>query len=330
MHRQQQPDGRLGRPHPGEVVAHHRVGGEVGGAEVPWHALGASGPVGADGLGPGDERDDSRPPAMSEAARLTSHWGELPPMVVTSHRAPATPMRAASSVAGAGPGPDITLTTETRWIACRRAGTSARADPAARSMRSTAVTTSWRSIDWPDAMTTGVRSGSGTVVVIGSGGCGLGSRRKLPSPPCGGRSPADPTGDGPSRAPHGKAARRPRTESQGSGPRGQVTTSPTDSSSGWPPPGSRWRAATTARTSRRTTGWRGSRSVGSSPREAPSASGNGPRSRSTGPPDSAAPASASAWSGRGSAPRATAPTGRRWPGTRTSSAPAPSAAWNRS
>ena len=45
----------------------------------------------------------SAPAAISLAARFTNHWGEFPPTVVTSQAAPVTPIRVASSLAGAGP-----------------------------------------------------------------------------------------------------------------------------------------------------------------------------------------------------------------------------------
>ncbi len=110
---------------------------------------------------------ESDPSAIWLAARFTSHWGVLPPIVETSHRAVAAPIRVASSVAGAGPAGVMMLTTDTRSISWRRAGTSASAAWHARSIRSTGVTSSVRSMDWPEAMTTGVRSGSGEEVVIG-------------------------------------------------------------------------------------------------------------------------------------------------------------------
>ena len=52
---------------------------------------------------------DSRPSAMSVAARLTSHCGVFPPMVVTSHRAVGVPIRA-GQLGGRGrsrPGHDV-------------------------------------------------------------------------------------------------------------------------------------------------------------------------------------------------------------------------------
>ncbi len=70
---------------------------------------------------------DSRPAAMSEAARLTSHCGVFPPMVETSHRAVGMPIRAASSAAGAGPVLVITSTTERRSTTARSPGTRASA-----------------------------------------------------------------------------------------------------------------------------------------------------------------------------------------------------------
>ncbi len=70
---------------------------------------------------------DSRPPAMSDAARLTNHWGELPPMLDTSQVASPAPIRRASSVAGAGPVRVMTSTTESRPTAPRSRGTWASA-----------------------------------------------------------------------------------------------------------------------------------------------------------------------------------------------------------
>ena len=132
---------------------------------------------------------DRVPPAMSPAARLTSHWGEFPPMVVTSQSAPAMPSRAASSVAGAGPVWVMMSTTDRRPMADRRRGASRKAASEARSIRSTGVTSSVRSMDWPDAMTTGIRSGSRVVSFIGRSWTRAGSRaqatiatRQAPSP----------------------------------------------------------------------------------------------------------------------------------------------------
>ncbi len=112
---------------------------------------------------------DSRPPAMSEAARLTSHWGDVPPMVDTSRTGASTPTRPANSDAGAGPARVMTLTTDRRSIAPRRAGAWARASSQARSIRSTGLTGSTRSMAWPEATTTGILSGSGRLPVTGSG-----------------------------------------------------------------------------------------------------------------------------------------------------------------
>ena len=100
------------------------------------------------------------PSAMARAARLTSHCGLLPPMVVTSQAVGRAPIRSASSVAGAGPVRDRMSTTDRRSILSRSAGAAASASSAARAIRSTDVTSSVRSMDWPDATTTGRRSGS--------------------------------------------------------------------------------------------------------------------------------------------------------------------------
>ena len=110
---------------------------------------------------------DREPAAMSAAARLTSHWGEFPPMVVTSHTAGASPSRRANSVAGAGPVLVITSTTERRPMRSRSPPRPSRAASPARAMRSTGVTGARRSIDWPKPTTTGRRSGSVRDAMVG-------------------------------------------------------------------------------------------------------------------------------------------------------------------
>ena len=107
------------------------------------------------------------PSTMAEAARLTSHCGLFPPMVVTSQAARSVPIRAARSEAGWGPVRVMTLTTETRLTRERRAGTSVNAASQASSMRSPGVVNAVRSMDCPEAMTTGMRSGSCAVVLMG-------------------------------------------------------------------------------------------------------------------------------------------------------------------
>ncbi len=92
---------------------------------------------------------------MAVAARLINHCGEFPPMVVTSVRLGASPRRCASTVAGAGPIFDSTLTTETVWTRGRMPGTDSRARSAATVARSIADALVARSMDWPLAITTG-------------------------------------------------------------------------------------------------------------------------------------------------------------------------------
>ena len=75
----------------------------------------------------------------------------------------------------------MTSTTVRRSIRPRRSGTSARAASPARSMRSTGFTSASRSMAWPEAMTTGMRSGSMARLRHGcrpgdSGSCGPGGR----------------------------------------------------------------------------------------------------------------------------------------------------------
>ena len=114
------------------------------------------------------------PAAMAEAARLTSHWGVLPPIVVVSRATSAPrPSRRASSVAGAGPTRVMTSTTVSRSMRSRSAGAPARAASHDRTIRSTGVTSASRSSTWPqaddDRGALGVGDGSG------HGGCPGGS-----------------------------------------------------------------------------------------------------------------------------------------------------------
>src|ERR1039458_10778858 len=68
---------------------------------------------------------DKVPAVMSAAARFTNHWGEFPPMGVTSHTGGDAPRARASSDAGAGPLWVMMSTTESLSIRWRRSGTSA-------------------------------------------------------------------------------------------------------------------------------------------------------------------------------------------------------------
>ena len=147
---------------------------------------------------------------------------------------------------------------------------------------------------WPEAMTTGMRSGSGA-----AGGMGgvLAARGPRGTGAVSGRQatiaiPWRHRGRPGARRSETRgatgAARRRTSGRAGPGRRGgrDAAVCPTASCSGWPRPGSRSRAGSTARASRPTTGWPGSRSAGSSPRVTPSASGTAPRRPSTGPPPS--------------------------------------------
>ena len=97
VHRRQEADGRFGRSRP-----------RAGRRRPPDRAVGRPSRVGASPAArrARDERmasapamrvTDSSPAAMSEAARLTSHCGVLPPTVVTSRTGGSMPRRSASS-----------------------------------------------------------------------------------------------------------------------------------------------------------------------------------------------------------------------------------------
>ncbi len=62
------------------------------------------------------------PALMSLAARLTSHWGLLPPTVVDSQAPGRAPIRPANSPARAGPDRVMTSTTDSRSMRSRRPG----------------------------------------------------------------------------------------------------------------------------------------------------------------------------------------------------------------
>ena len=109
---------------------------------------------------PATSATSRRPAAISLAARLTSHCGVFPPMVVVSTRAGSTPKRADRSPAGDGPTGDRIPTTETRPMRGASPRAASRAARAARSARSIGPTGSSRSIAWPTAAITGTRAGS--------------------------------------------------------------------------------------------------------------------------------------------------------------------------
>ena len=147
VHRDEQPDRHLCRADPREVVPHHRIGGSSvrpGSAGIPAARLARDDRMAS---APAIKVTERAPPAMAEAARLTSHCGLLPPTVVTSSAPGRVPSRSASSVAGAGPERDMMSTTDRRSIRSRRAGAEASASSAARAIRSTGVTSSVRSMD---------------------------------------------------------------------------------------------------------------------------------------------------------------------------------------
>ena len=211
---------------------------------------------------------------MSEAARLTSHWGCCRPTVVTSRAAPGRVPSRVGQLGGRGrarPGHDVDHAQPVDPVpqaGARRPGPASQA----RAIRSTGFTRSSRSMAWPEATTTGMRSGSVGGMRHGSGGPGAGRRvgrtrvaargGKLPSPPGGGPVAAGRPRTRKGRRPVATRERVSTAGGRGDAAAGARPACPPGSCSGWPPPASRSRAGSTGPGSRPTTGWPGSRSAG--------------------------------------------------------------------
>ena len=152
----------------GEVVPDHRIRREVGRPQLGGQARRPAGPRRPDGLGTGDDGHREGPGADVARRPADQPLGTVAPDGGRLAGAPAVRRSAAAnSPARAGPDRVMTSTTDSRSMRSRRPGATAKASSQARAIRSTGVTSSVRSMDWPDATTTGMRSGSLVAVLIG-------------------------------------------------------------------------------------------------------------------------------------------------------------------
>ena len=128
VHGRQQADGGFAGPDSGKVVAHHRVGWEVGAPQLAGQARRPSGPGRPDGLGSGDhghrqgaDGDGRGGPVDQPLRAVAARWSS------TSHAAGRAPIRPANSAAGADPERVMMSTTDRRSMRSRSAGADSRA-----------------------------------------------------------------------------------------------------------------------------------------------------------------------------------------------------------
>ena len=189
---QDQADGRSAGPTPGRSSPTTGSGGNrvdpVGAGQPGLPAP----PVGPQALGPGDDGDAELAggdgggrPAHQPLRGVPADGGGL-----AAAPGGTDPLGQLGGRGRPGPGHDVDHRQPVDGLPPARGVVQGR--KAARSMRSTGVTHSERSMDSPAAMTTGMRSGSMAAVAVGGrrsrwmvGAGPVGAGRKLPSPPAG-------------------------------------------------------------------------------------------------------------------------------------------------